>query len=153
MCSTASCSWAFHGLRIKNPQATWDAKKQAESKPAKRPLTIDDIRALHPFHWAYEFDEIIVNRGGFDAIITNPPWEVFETSEKQFSIRYESTIQKNSIPIEEWTKVFADFMKQREFREAWLHYASGFPHVSEFFKNSAQFRNQVSVIDMPSGRE
>jgi hypothetical protein len=137
----------FQGLGIEFSQATWDAKKQAEGKPEKRPLKLEDIRALHPFHWAYEFDEIIVNRGGFDAIITNPPWEVFETSEKQFAFRYQSTIQKNSIPIDQWNKMFADFMRQGEFREAWLEYASGFPHVSSYFKNSPQFKNQISLVD------
>jgi len=34
-----------------------------------------DIEALHPFHWGFEFDEILNQHGGFDAIITNPPWE------------------------------------------------------------------------------
>lgn len=137
----------FQALGIQFEQATWDAAKNKEGKPVKRPLKIDDIRALQPFHWAYEFDEIIVNRGGFDAIITNPPWEVFETNEKEFSQKYESTVQKKKIRIETWKKQFSELMKDVEFRAAWLEYASSFGHVSAYLKNAPQYRNQISFID------
>ena len=39
-------------------------------------LSIEDIEKLAPFHWGYEFPQIMNERGGFDVIITNPPWEV-----------------------------------------------------------------------------
>ena len=53
-------------------------------KPKKRPLKPADIEAQHPFHWGFEFDEILNTRGGFDAIITNPPWETFKPYAKEF---------------------------------------------------------------------
>lgn len=58
----------FRALKIQYEQA------QLTGKAIKRPLAIGDIEALTPFHWGYEFDEIIETRGGFDVIITNPPW-------------------------------------------------------------------------------
>ncbi|HOU08818.1 MAG TPA: ATP-binding protein, partial [Caldisericia bacterium] len=63
----------FDNLGIKFEQATWDEAKNKEGKPVKRAISIADIEALHPFHWGFEFDEVINARGGFDAIITNPP--------------------------------------------------------------------------------
>jgi hypothetical protein len=65
----------FERLQIKYEQATWDDAKNKEGKPEKRALTPADISELKPFHWGFEFDQIFA-RGGFDAIITNPPWEV-----------------------------------------------------------------------------
>ena len=62
-------------LKIKFEQATWDELKKKEGKPKKRDLKIADIVALIRY-WGYEFDEIINKRGGFDIIITNPPWEI-----------------------------------------------------------------------------
>lgn len=35
------------------------------------------------FHWALEFPEII-EKGGFDLILANPPWEIVELKEKEF---------------------------------------------------------------------
>jgi Eco57I restriction-modification methylase len=84
----------FQSLGIRYEEATWDVSKGKEGKPKHRPLTLADIRALQPFHWGYEFDEVMNERGGFDAIIANPPWEVWQTDEKEFFRDFESTIQK-----------------------------------------------------------
>jgi hypothetical protein len=137
----------FTKLGIKFGQATWDEVKKQEGKPKKRALTIADIVALQPFHWGYEFDEIINQRGGFDVIITNPPWEVFQTSEKEFFQEYVPTIQKNKIRIEDWKKQQATLMQNATLRKAWLDYSNKFPHVSKYFKTALQYKNQLSVVN------
>ncbi|MCC1492740.1 N-6 DNA methylase [Cognatishimia sp. F0-27] len=47
-------------------------------------------RKARAFHWPLEFPDVM-QRGGFDAIIGNPPWEVMQISEQEFfaSIRPE----------------------------------------------------------------
>ncbi len=132
---------------IKYEQATWDTAKNAEGKPTKRAVSLADVQALHPFHWGYEFDEVLNNRGGFDAIITNPPWEVFQTDEKEFFQEYAPTIQKKKLRIEDWKKQQAELMADPETRAAWLNYASRFSYVSGFFKTAAQYRNQLSNVN------
>ncbi|HKI19238.1 MAG TPA: hypothetical protein VKA15_15235 [Isosphaeraceae bacterium] len=72
----------FENLGIRFEQATWDDKSNSVGKSEKRALKPSDIEYLHPFHWGFEFDEILNIRGGFDAIITNPPWEVFKPNGK-----------------------------------------------------------------------
>ena len=84
----------FKSLGIKYEQATWDEKKKAVGKPQKRPLKPADIEALHPFHWGFEFDEILNKRGGFDAIITNPPWEIFKPNGKEFFEEHSDVVIK-----------------------------------------------------------
>ena len=142
----------FNDLKIKFEQATWDETKQKEGKPEKRDLIIEDIQALHPFHWGFEFDEILNKKGGFDAIITNPPWEVFQTDEKEFfeeilPKEQREEIYKKKIRIEDWKKQFVELMKDKDLQNAWHNYSSKFPHVSKFFKTSLQYKNQISIIN------
>ena len=141
----------FNDLKIKFEQATWNEKQNKIGKSEKRELTKADIEELQPFHWEFEFPEIF-NKGGFDAIITNPPWEVFQTDEKEFfkeilPNKEREKIYKKKIRIEDWKKQFANLMKDEDLREIWLKYISKFPHVSAFFKSAKQFANQISIIN------
>ncbi|MCZ8098054.1 MAG: N-6 DNA methylase, partial [Burkholderiales bacterium] len=92
-------------------------------------------------------DKLITEKGGFDVIITNPPWEVFQTDEKEFFQQYDSLIQKNKLDIKSWNKQRDKLLENPEIQKAWLEYCSGYPHVSAYFKKSEQYRNQNSVIN------
>ncbi len=137
----------FNGLGVKFEQATWDTKKQDLGKPIKRAVTRADVDALVPFHWGFVFDEIMQpraagagrNSGGFDIILTNPPWEVFQTDEKEFFADYDSAIKKNALRIEDWKAQFKKFMQKPDVRADWLEYCSRFPHVARYFKTAPEY--------------
>ncbi|MDX9708036.1 MAG: hypothetical protein RBT64_00655 [Trichloromonas sp.] len=137
----------FNTLGIKFEEATWDAAKNKEGKPNKRALTIKDIEALHPFHWGYEFDEILNKRGGFDAIITNPPWEIFKPQAKEFFAEHSELVTKKTMTIEEFEKEQTKLMKDADIRAAWIEYQSRFPHVSLYYRGSRQYKNQISIVN------
>jgi hypothetical protein len=135
----------FKGLGIQYEEYAWDAKKGEVSK--KRAVRIKDMRVLHPFHWGYEFPEIMNQRGGFDGIITNPPWEVFQTNEKEFFQQFAPTIQKKALRIEDWEQQRVELLDDPEIRRAWLEYASRFPHQWIYFKKATQYANQTSLVN------
>jgi len=137
----------FNALGIKFEEATWDASKNKEGKPQKRALTLKDIEALHPFHWGYEFDEILNKRGGFDAIITNPPWEIFKPNAKEFFQDHSELVTKNKMTIKDFEKEQAKLMKDADIRAAWIEYQNLFPYVSLYFRGSSQYKNQISVVN------
>jgi hypothetical protein len=137
----------FKSLCIKFEQATWDEKKNKEGKPQKRALGIDDIKKLKPFHWGYEFDEIINEKGGFDAIVTNPPWEIFKPNGKEFFEEYSELVTKKKMTIKEFEKEQGKLLKDEDVLKAWLGYLSEYPHVSMFYRGAAQFKNQISVVN------
>ncbi len=137
----------FNRLGIKFEEATWDEKKKTEGKPKKRPVTVEDIEALRPFHWGFEFDEIINNRGGFDAIITNPPWEIFKPNGKEFFEDHSELVSKKKMTIHEFEKEEAKLLRDPEIRDAWLSYLDQFPHQSAYFRSSPGYANQISVVN------
>lgn len=137
----------FQALKIQYEQATWDAGKGKEGKPKKRPLNIDDIHALQPFHWGYEFDEVMNERGGFDAIIANPPWETFKPYAKEFFTDFSDVISKKKMSIEDFEAEQNRLLTDPEISEVWLKYLNRFPHQNLFFRTSPQYAHQTPIIN------
>jgi hypothetical protein len=48
-------------------------KSAGRSIPASP--TLKDVEQLAPFHWANAFHDLMEVQGGFDIVLTNPPWE------------------------------------------------------------------------------
>ncbi len=132
---------------IKYEQATRDVTKNAEGKTEKRAVTLADVEDLDPFHWGYEFDEVLNTRGGFDAIITNPPWEIFKPNAKEFFEDYSALVSKNKMTIKDFETHQAALLQDPDIRKAWLAYQSRFPHVSAYYRTAKQYENQISVVN------
>ncbi|MDQ3555825.1 MAG: hypothetical protein M3409_03480 [Gemmatimonadota bacterium] len=137
----------FGRAGIQFEEATWDAAKNKPGKPKKRKLSVADMRALHPFHWGYEFDEVLNARGGFDAIITNPPWDIFKPNAKEFFEEHSDVVTKNTMTIKEFEEERSKLLRDPELRGAWEEYLSRFPHVSAWYRSAPQFENQISVVN------
>jgi hypothetical protein len=138
---------AFTDLDIKYEQATWDDKKGQAGKPVKRSLRPADIEALRPFHWGYEFDQVLNVNGGFDAIITNPPWEIFKPNAKEFFEDHSALVTKKKMTIHDFEKEQSKLCRDKDVCKAWLDYLSSYPHVSAYYRMSPQYRNQISIVN------
>lgn len=138
----------FGNLGIKYEQVIWDANKNKEGKAIKRPLKISDIESLEPFHWGYELSEIFNSaNSGFDAIITNPPWEIFKPQDKEFFAPYSTTIKKNTQSIKEFEKEKIELLKDKNIRTLYSEYLSNYPHQSQYYRSSPQYKNQISIVN------
>ena len=138
----------FVALGLKYEQATWDEKKETEGKAKKRALKLADVSALRPFHWGYEFDEIVNGAGGFDVIIMNPPWDAFKPDDKEFFEDYSELVSKKKMTIKDFEKEKQKLLEDDPgLRQKYCDYLSGFPHVSGYFRGAAQYAHQTSVVN------
>ncbi len=129
----------FNNLKIKYEE------KQLTGKAKKRPLTTEDIKVLKPFHWGYHFDKVLKN--GVDAIITNPPWEIFKPQAKEFFAEYSDLVTKNKMDIKTFEKQQKKLLANTEIAEAWLKYQSQYPYVSAYYRSSEDYKNQISIVN------
>jgi hypothetical protein len=109
-------------------------------------LNIADIEALEPFHWGYHFDAVFA-RGGFDAIIANPPWEIFKPQAKEFFALYSDLVTKNKMDIKAFEKEQKKLLESPEIAAAWCEYQSKFPYVSAYYRSAEDYKNQISVVN------
>jgi Alw26I/Eco31I/Esp3I family type II restriction m6 adenine DNA methyltransferase len=137
----------FTNLGIKYEQVVWDTAKNKEGKPVKRTVNIDDIKALEPFHWGYEFSEIFRKKDGFDAIITNPPWEIFKPNSKEFFLDYSKVVSRKKMSIKDFEKEQNTILQDDEIKAEWEEYLSNFPHVSLYYRSATQYKNQISIVN------
>jgi hypothetical protein len=137
----------FQDLGIKYDESSWDEKKKKEGKTMKRAVEVEDIETLRPFHWGFEFDEVINQSEGFDAILTNPPWEIFKPNSKEFFQEFSDLVSKKKMTIHEFEKAQAKLLRDPDVREAWLKYLDSYPYVNLYFRSSAQYKNQNSMVN------
>lgn len=67
---------------VPTTEELWMALNQGKMRQAmvEAPKAARSARA---FHWPLEFPDVM-QRGGFDVVLGNPPWEVIQLSEKEF---------------------------------------------------------------------
>ena len=135
----------FCDLGIRHEQPTWDDKKSDVGKSVKRALKVADVKALHPFHWGFEFADVMVQNKGFDVILANPPWEVFKPDTGDFLGQIPALAAKYGMTIKSFDGDPSKFMKIPAVRKARLEYLSRFPHVNAYFRNAKQYADQASV--------
>jgi hypothetical protein len=87
------------------------------------------------FHWELEFPDVfITGKGGFDAVVGNPPWEISKPSSKEFFTKYDP-IYRTYGKQEALSLQRELFVKNIVVEHEWQNYCSYFKSMSNWTKN------------------
>lgn len=109
-------------------------------KPTTEALTIlREVRSYTKFfHWELEFSDIFSQKeAGFDAIVTNPPWEMQKPSCNEFFSDYDPNYNSRSKQEAlRWQR--EEFQREPKLERAWLTRISMFNNTRHFVHHAAE---------------
>lgn len=115
------------------------AKLVAGEDPSERlePLvaaagTVGERRKF--FHWALEFPEVFFERGGFDAVIGNPPWNTLSPDVKEFFGTYDPTVFRRGVPKGEQDERKDELRADADIDATWRREARLLHELSNYAK-------------------
>ena len=99
---------------------------------------------LKPFHWNYEFPDVIANKG-FDLCLGNPPWNILKPVEKEFFAQYDPRLTKYGVDKKEARQIIIKLLKQEDIRDRWNEYNHSIRLAGTYFR-SEEYRYQSDQI-------
>ena len=122
-------------------------KKFFGKKRAVKPedfFSKEDSRNLNPFHWDFAFNEI-VSKGGFDIIITNPPWEKVKIEDKEFFNIYDKSIDKKKTKKEVLNKKKKALLKKPNIKQDYLKTEEHYLFQRSYFSKIYQYQSGTII--------
>lgn len=132
---TAAFFWSSASGRA---PTTRDYHRALDGEAPEVMAEVDAIAAeLNPLHWALAFPDVR-DKGGFDLVIGNPPWEVFENEEIDF---FASTAPALARQTSKHRKASIEQLATDDpgLHQRWLRYKAASDRLSHFAKTSGRF--------------
>jgi hypothetical protein len=127
------------GIHFKEPQLT--------EKPQRRLLTVADLEPLHPCHWGYCFNALLEQHGGFNLILSAPPWSIFRPTVEEFFQHFRDLAHHqdlDSTPFK--TSKQALIKSNPDLAQAWLFYQSQYAFLTDYFYRAEQYAHQTPTV-------
>lgn len=105
-----------------------------------RPSMVDAPKAarrVRAFHWPLEFPDIM-ERGGFDVVLGNPPWDTMSPDYKEFFSVYDPNIRHMS--PEDQEEAYARLLSNPILAARWEQHCADLYAAVHFIKSSGRYR-------------
>jgi len=94
-------------------------------------------RRARVFHWPLEFPDVM-QRGGFDVVLGNPPWDTMSPDYKEFFSRYDPNVRQLS-PAEQ-RAAYEKLLANPTIAARWEQYCTDLYTAVHFIKSSGRYR-------------
>jgi hypothetical protein len=121
---------------IPTTEELWLTLNQGEIRPDMEAAQAA-ARGARVFHWPLEFPDVM-QRGGFDVVLGNPPWDTMSPDYKEFFAIYDPGIRHMS-PAEQ-EEAFARFLADPVISTRWQEHCTALYTAVHFIKSSGRYR-------------
>ncbi|NEJ31730.1 N-6 DNA methylase [Rhizobium leguminosarum] len=124
------------GRTVPTTEELWLALNQGKIRPSMMEAP-KAARRARAFHWPLEFPDIM-ERGGFDVVLGNPPWDTMSPDYKEFFSVYDPNI-RNMSP-EEQEEAYARLLSDPVLATRWEQHCADLYAAVHFIKSSGRYR-------------
>ena len=121
---------------VPTTEDVWRTLDQGKIQPSMVEAPIAARRA-RAFHWPLEFPDVM-QRGGFDVVLGNPPWDTMSPDYKEFFSVYDPSIRHMS-PAEQ-EEAYARLLSNPVLKANWKTHCADLYAAVHFIKSSGRYR-------------
>ena len=121
---------------VPTTEEIWLVLNQGKLRPASTDAP-KAARRVRAFHWPLEFPDII-QRGGFDVVLGNPPWDTMSPDYKEFFSVYDPNIRHMS--PEEQQAAYARLLSIPLIARDWEQHCADLYAAVHLIKSSGRYR-------------
>lgn len=122
--------------RVPTTEELWMALNQGKIHQAMMDAT-KAARRARAFHWPLEFPDVM-QRGGFDVVLGNPPWDTMSPDYKEFFSVYDPSVRQLS-PAEQ-KSAYEQLLSDPVVSARWEQHCSDLYAAVHFIKSSGRYR-------------
>jgi len=107
-------------------------------------MDAETLQEFDSFHWIVEFAEVI-DDGGFDVVIGNPPWEVLSPNRSDFFSKYDERFRTYN--ADEKDEVEEELLADESIKSEWEEYQRGMEQRAEYFNTAPDYDLQSPSVN------
>ncbi len=121
---------------VPTTEELWMALNQGKMRQAMMDAP-KAARRARAFHWPLEFPDVMES-GGFDVVLGNPPWDTMSPDYKEFFSVYDPNIRHMS--PDEQEEAYARLLKNTVLAARWEQHCADLYAAVHFIKSSGRYR-------------
>jgi len=110
-------------------------------------IDLSELKKIRTFHWIFEFPEVFLDRGGFDVVVENPPWNAVKPVEKEFFSDYDPRLTKYGVDKKEARRIISNLLNNPNIKQKWEEYKKKIEIEAKFYKSSGIYKYQSDEIN------
>ncbi len=129
---------ASHGVAV--VPTTADVRRHLAGQQINGQLYSSALRvseAAGLLHWPLAFPDVMIERGGFDVVLGNPPWDTMSPDVKEFFSAYEPEIR--FMAPNDQTQRLDELLENIELASAWEEEKSRLYRAANFLRKGERF--------------